>query len=87
MRHAKQDRVFLGPVNGRIDTMLAHSLAADLGFLKTPFGKVFAFRGAVFNNPAFFGIGARVAVRKGDKALQGKLNAALAAIRTDDDLC
>ena len=83
VRYAKQDEVFLDLVNGRIDATLADSVAADQGFLKTPSGKGFAFRGAEFNDPAFFGTGAGIAVRKGDKALQAKLNAALAAIRAD----
>ena len=46
-------------------------------------GKGFALRGAAFNGPAFFGIGAGIAVRKGDQALQARLNAALAAMRAD----
>ena len=83
VRYAKQDEVFLDLVNGRIDATLADSVAADQGFLKTPSGKGFAFRGAEFNDPAFFGTGAGIAVRKGDKALQARLNAALAAIRAD----
>jgi arginine/ornithine transport system substrate-binding protein len=83
VRYAKQDEVFLDMVNGRLDATLADSVAAEQGFLKTPTGKAFAFRGPVFNDPAFFGIGAGIAVRKGDKALVGKLNTALAAIRAD----
>lgn len=83
VRYAKQDEVFLDMVNGRIDATLADSVAADLGFLKTPAGKSFAFKGPDFNDPAFFGTGAGIAVRKGDTVLQGKLNAALAAIRAD----
>jgi arginine/ornithine transport system substrate-binding protein len=83
VRYAKQDEVFLDLVSGRIDATLADSVAADQGFLKTPAGKGFAFRGPNFDDPAFFGIGAGIAVRKGDKALQTRLNEALAAIRAD----
>ncbi len=83
VRYAKQDEVFLDLVNGRLDATLVDSVAADQGFIKTPAGKNFAFRGPLFNDPAFFGVGAGIAVRKGDTALQGKLNAALKALRVD----
>lgn len=83
VRYAKQDEVFLDLVAGRLDATLADTVAADQGFLKTPAGKAFAFRGPVFDDPKFFGTGAGIAVRKGDTALVAKINAALAAIRTD----
>ena len=41
------------------------------------------FRGPVYDDPAFFGTGAGIAVRKGDTALRDKINAALAAMRAD----
>lgn len=37
----------------------------------------------MYDDPAFFGTGAGIAVRKGDTALRDKINAALAAIRAD----
>jgi arginine/ornithine transport system substrate-binding protein len=83
VRYGKQDEVFLDLVNGRLDATLADVVNADQGFLKTPAGKGFAFRGPNHDDPAFFGNGAGIAVRKGDKALQAALNAALAAIRAD----
>jgi arginine/ornithine transport system substrate-binding protein len=83
VRYAKQDEVFLDLVNGRIDGTVVDSVAADVGFLKTPAGKGYAFRGPVWNDPAFFGEGAGIAVRQGDKALRDKLNAAITAIRAN----
>lgn len=83
VRYSKQDEVFLDLVNGRIQGVLVDSVAADQGFLKTPAGKGFVFRGPVYDDPAFFGTGAGIAVRKGDTALRDKINAALAAIRAD----
>jgi arginine/ornithine transport system substrate-binding protein len=83
VRYAKQDEVFLDLASGRIDGTLVDSVAADEGFLKTPAGKNFAFLGPNFNDPAYFGIGAGIAVRKGDASLQTKFNAALAAIRVN----
>lgn len=83
VRYGKQDEVFLDLVNGRVDGVLVDSVAADQGFLKTPSGKGFVFRGPVYDDPAFFGTGAGIAVRKGDTALREKINAALAAVRAD----
>jgi arginine/ornithine transport system substrate-binding protein len=80
VRYAKQDEVFLDLVNGRLDATLADSIAAEQGFLNTPAGKPFVFRGPDYTDPAFFGTGAGIAMRKGDQALQGRINAALAAI-------
>lgn len=83
VRYNKQDEVFLDLVSGRVDGTMVDSAAADQGFLKTPPGKGFAFIGPSFTDPTFFGPGAGIAIRKGDKALQGKINAALTAIRAD----
>jgi len=58
-------------------------VAANLGFLKTPAGKGFAVLGTPPDDPAFFGAGAGIAVRKGDAALQQKFNAAIQAIRAN----
>lgn len=83
VRYTKQDDVFLDLVAGRIDATLVDSVAGDVGFLKTPAGKGYAFTGPVYDDPAFFGAGAGIAVRQGDTALKNKLNAAIAAIRAD----
>ncbi len=83
VRYAKQDEVFLELASGRIDATLMDSVAADVGFLKTPAGKGYAFVGPVYTDPAFFGEGAGIAVRQGDTALRDKLNAALVAMLAD----
>lgn len=83
VRYAKQDDVFLDMASGRIDGTLMDSVAADVGFLKTPAGKAYAFVGPVYTDPAFFGEGAGIAVRKGDDALRKRINEALAAMRAD----
>ena len=83
VRYAKQDEVFLELASGRVDATLMDSVAADVGFLKTPAGKGYAFVGPVYTDPAFFGEGAGIAVRQGDTALRDKLNAALAAMLAD----
>lgn len=83
VRYAKQDELYLDLAAGRIDAILCDSIAADLGFLKTPAGKGFAQVGAPIDDPKIFGIGAGIAVRKTDAALQQKLNAAIKAIRAN----
>jgi arginine/ornithine transport system substrate-binding protein len=83
VRYGKQDEVFLDLVAGRIDAALADGIAIDLGFLKTPAGKGFALRGPAYIDPVYFGVGPGIAVRKGDKALVQKLDAALVAIMAD----
>lgn len=83
VRYTKQDDVFLDLVAGRIDATLVDSVAGDAGFLKTPAGKGYAFTGPVYDDPAFFGKGAGIAVRQGDTVLKNKLNAAIEAIRGD----
>ena len=83
VRYGKQDEVFLDLVNGRIEATLADVVAADQGFLKTPKGAGFALRGPNFDDPAYFGVGAGIALRKGDKALQQAINGAMASLRAD----
>lgn len=83
VRYTKQDEVFLDLAAGRLDGTLVDAVAADQGFLKTPAGKGFAFVGPRFEDPAYFGVGAGIAVRKGDATLRERLNAALKAIRAN----
>ncbi len=83
VRYAKQDEVFLDMKSGRIDATLMDVVAGDEGFLKTASGKGFRFYGPDFTDPAFFGEGAGIAVRKGDDKLRTSLDGAIAAIRAD----
>ena len=83
VRYAKQDEVFLDLAAGRIDAMLCDSIAADQGFIKKPMGKGFAPIGPAIDDPAIFGTGSGIAVRKADTDLQKKLNEAIAGIRAN----
>ncbi|MGH8434485.1 MAG: transporter substrate-binding domain-containing protein, partial [Pseudomonas sp.] len=83
VRYSSQNEVFLDLVSGRVDATLADSVNIDDGFLKTDAGKGFAFVGPDINDVKYFGAGAGIAVRKGDKALAEKFNAAIAAIRAN----
>ncbi|GAP35918.1 ABC transporter substrate-binding protein [Piscinibacter sakaiensis] len=82
VRYAKQDEVFLDLAAGRLDGTLCDSVAADQGFLKTPAGRAHAFVGPAFDDPAFFGSGAGIAMRKGDP-LREAVNAALRTLRAN----
>ncbi|MBX3633981.1 MAG: ABC transporter substrate-binding protein [Rubrivivax sp.] len=81
-RYARQDEAFLDLAAGRVDAVLADAIAADSGFLKTPAGRGYAFRGQSYDDPKWFGTGAGIAVRKGDP-LRAQINDALAAMRAD----
>ncbi len=81
VRYTKQDEVFLDLASGRIDATLVDAVAGDVGFLKLPAGKGYAFTGPVYDDPAYFGTGVGVAIRKGETKLRDDLNAAIKAIR------
>ena len=83
MRYGKQDDVFLDLTAGRLDGALVDWMAASEGFLKTPAGKDFTFQGPVFIDFKYFGVGAGIAIRKGDTALRNDFNAAIKAIRAN----
>jgi arginine/ornithine transport system substrate-binding protein len=83
VRYTKQDEVFLDLLAGRVDLILCDSVAADFGFLKRPMGKGFAFVGSPVDDPAIFGAGAGIALRKADTALADKFNAAIASLRAN----
>ncbi len=84
-RYAKQDEAFLDLVAGRVDALFVDSVAANDGFLKTPQGKAFSFFGPLFKDEKYFGLGAGVAMRKGDAVLRDKFNAAIKAIRANGE--
>ena len=81
--YASQEEVFQDLAIGRIDAQLSDSIAADEGFLSTDAGKNFEFVGADQIDPACYGEGAGIAVRKSDGKLRMELNKAIKAIRAD----
>lgn len=78
-----QDNANLDLANGRLDLVMADSVALDEGFLKTDLGKEFEFVGPGYNDPVIHGEGAGIAVRKEDTELRDALNKAIAEIRKD----
>ena len=83
VRYTGQDQVFLDLQSGRLDAVLLDQVAANLGFLQRPAGKDFAVIGPLYTDPKYFGIGAGVAMRKGDTQLQARFNQAIKDIRAN----
>ncbi|HEY9549969.1 MAG TPA: ABC transporter substrate-binding protein [Kiloniellaceae bacterium] len=82
-RYGTQDEAYLDMVAGRLDLLLADSVALKGGFLDTEQGKDYEFVGPDFSDPKYFGDGAGIALRKDDDDLREKLNAAIDAIRAN----
>ncbi|MBC9251414.1 ABC transporter substrate-binding protein [Pseudomonas alcaligenes] len=83
VRYSSQNEIFLDLTAGRLDATLADVVNIDDGFLKTDAGKGFALVGPDYTEEKYFGNGAGIAVRKGDKALADKISAAILAIRAN----
>ncbi len=81
-RYGTQDEAYLDAQAGRLDLLLADSVAMEDGFLSKPAGKDWEFVGPDYTDEEFFGTGAGIAIRKGDP-LREKLNAAIKAIRAN----
>ena len=82
-RYATQDEAYLDAVAGRLDLLLADSVAMEDGFLKSDQGKDFEFVGPDYSEVKYFGEGAGIAVRKKDQDLVDLLNKAIDAIRAN----
>jgi len=82
-RYGTQDDAYLDLVAGRVDMLLADSVAIDDGFLKKPEGKDFQFIGPDLSEVEYFGEGAGIAIRKQDTDLVEMFNKAIQKIRQD----
>jgi arginine/ornithine transport system substrate-binding protein len=82
-RYGTQDEAYLDMVAGRVDLLLADSVAMLGGFLETDAGKDYEFVGPDFSDPKYFGEGAGIAVRKGEDDLLKMLNQAIDTIRAN----
>ncbi|MBW2682718.1 MAG: ABC transporter substrate-binding protein [Deltaproteobacteria bacterium] len=82
-RYGTQDEAYLDIVAGRIDMLLADSIALSDGFLKKEEGKDYQFIGPDLSDPKWFGNGAGIAIRKEDKDLVALFNKAIDTIRAD----
>ncbi|MCZ4280944.1 ABC transporter substrate-binding protein [Kiloniella laminariae] len=82
-RYGTQDEAYLDMTAGRVDLLLADSVAMDDGFVKTDAGKDYELFGPSYSEPKYFGEGAGIAVRKSDTELRDRLSAAIMAIRAN----
>jgi lysine-arginine-ornithine-binding protein len=79
--YGSQEEANLDLTSGRVDMLLADSIALDEGFLKTDAGEGYGFVGPGFTDSRWFGTGAGIAIRKGEDELREAFNAAIAEIR------
>ena len=83
VRYGTQDEAYLDLTAGRVEMLLADSVALSDGFLKKPEGQEYQFIGPDLTDQRWFGDGAGIACRKGDPDLVAKFNAAIEKIRAD----
>ncbi|MBL0338053.1 MAG: ABC transporter substrate-binding protein [Rhodospirillaceae bacterium] len=78
------ENAHLDMVGGRLDLILADSVALNEGFLKTVAGQNYEFVGPSYTEPKdILGEGVGIAVRKGDISLLKAFNQAIAQVRAD----
>lgn len=82
-RYASQDDAYLDASTGRVDLLIADSVAMKGGFLDKDNGKGWEFVGPDYTDRKYFGDGVGIALRKGENDLREKLNKAIAAIRAN----
>ena len=83
IRYGTQDEAYLDAISGRVDLLLADSIAMEDGFLKTDKGKGWEFVGPGYSEPKYFGVGAGIAVRKSDGELAKLFSLAIKVIRSN----
>jgi lysine/arginine/ornithine transport system substrate-binding protein len=81
-----QDQVYADLVAGRLDAAVQEAQTVEDGFLNKPSGYDYAIVGQPLSDPATLGEGTGFGLRKGDKALAGKIDAALVALKKDGTL-
>jgi ABC-type amino acid transport substrate-binding protein len=81
--YATMEEAYLDLASGRVDAMMGDVVAAAEGFLKTPDGKGFEFRGPEYTGAKWFGYGAGVGVRKEETQIAKAFSEAIAKIRVD----
>lgn len=79
--YGSQDEAYLDLTAGRIDAIMADSIATLDGFLDTEEGEGYAFFGPSYSIPKYHGNGAGIGIRKGEDDLKKAFNDAIKAIR------
>ena len=82
-RYGSQDEAYLDMNSGRVDLLLADSIALLDGFLSTDSGEDFEFVGPDLSDKRWFGEGAGIALRQGDDELREMFNQAIDEIRAN----
>ena len=70
-------------LSGRLAASLHDAVEADIGFLKTPRGKGYAYAGPALVDEKVLGTGAGIGLRKEDTELKGKIDKAIADMIKD----
>jgi ABC-type amino acid transport substrate-binding protein len=81
--YASQDEAVLDLAAGRVDAVMADSVALSLGFLNTEAGAGYAALEGDFYEPEIHGHGSGIGVRREVTELGVRLSAAIDAIRAD----
>nr|WP_038142481.1 ABC transporter substrate-binding protein [Vibrio nigripulchritudo] len=81
VRYGSFDEAYLDLANGRIASVLGDASALEEGVLNKDGGDAYEFVGPSLTDPKWFGDGFGIAVRKQDKDLTKKLDAAILALR------
>ncbi|WP_112321476.1 transporter substrate-binding domain-containing protein [Oceanibium sediminis] len=79
--YGSQDEAVLDLLAGRVDALMADSIALLDGFLNTEDGKGYAFFGEPYATPKYHGVGAGIGVRQGEEELRNALSHAIGKIR------
>ncbi|WP_114766941.1 ABC transporter substrate-binding protein [Vibrio rhodolitus] len=81
VRYGSFDEAYLDLANGRIAAVLGDASALEEGVLNAKGGEGYEFVGPSLTDPKWFGEGFGIAVRKQDKDLTEKLDAAILSLR------
>jgi arginine/ornithine transport system substrate-binding protein len=81
VRYGSFDEAYLDLANGRIAAVLGDASALEEGVLNSAEGDSYEFVGPSLTDPKYFGDGMGIALRKQDKDLTKKLDAAILALR------
>ncbi|MEO0386703.1 MAG: transporter substrate-binding domain-containing protein [Pseudomonadota bacterium] len=79
--YGTQDEAYLDLAAGRVDAIMADSIATLFGFLQTDQGAGYAFFGPDYTMPKYHGVGVGVGVRQGEEDLRNAFSHAIGVIR------
>lgn len=85
VRYGSFDEAYLDLANGRIVAVLGDASALEEGVINQAGGDAYEFVGPSLTDPKWFGDGFGIAVRKQDKDLTKKLDAAILAVRASGE--